>query len=215
MTSSVDHPEMVDAQVLIYASLPTRKLTRDAGLLALHQTSLALVRRLPVVRVSAIAWLEFLRLLRTDERTAMETVLQKVVVERMDRRVAEFADELLRHRREKEAVCDRCLGTSRSAKCPKCGKFYSAQQRLNDALIVATAEVIESVKTLYSYDSGILELASYCKSCTIERPQSDTPLLDPATNRALASAIGTPHLASVPVSDLGSPASDDSDPDGT
>ena len=213
MTSAVDHPEMVDTQVLIYASLPTRKLTHDPGLLACNESSLSLVRRLPVVRISAIAWLEFLRLLKTDERKAMEPILQKVVVERVDRRVAEFANELLRHRREKEPVCERCLGTSRSAKCPKCGKVYSAQQRLNDALIVATAEVIETVKTLYSYDSGVLELANYCKSCSVERPQSDTPLLDPSANRALASAMGAPRLVTVPVSELGSPATEDSDPE--
>jgi hypothetical protein len=118
MTALVEHPEMVDTQVLIYASLPTRKSSRDPGLLALHQTSLTLLRRLPVVRVSAIAWLEFLRLLRPDERKAMQPVLEKVVVERVDRRIAEFADELLRRRRDREAVCERCLGTSRSAQCP-------------------------------------------------------------------------------------------------
>lgn len=213
MTGSVEHPEMVDTQVLIYASLPTRRPSRDPGLQALHQTSLTLLRRLPVVRVSAIAWLEYLRLLKPDERKTMQPVLDKIVVERVDRRVAEYADELLRHRREKESVCERCLSTVRSAKCPKCGRSYSAQQRLNDALIVATAEVIETVKTLYSYDSGVLELGSFCKSCRVERPQSDTPLLDPAANRALASAISGPRL--VTVSDLGTPADDDSDAEGS
>jgi len=196
MTSPVESPEMVDTMVLVLASMTTVKASRDPATQVMHQTSLDLLRRLPVVRVSAIAWCEFLRLLKPDEEKRMSPILQKVVVERVDRPIVEFAARLLNDRRNAEAICDRCLGSERSEKCTKCGKVYSAQQRLNDALIVSTANVLETVETLWSFDKGAIELGRYCNSCSVQRPQSDLPLLEYAANKR-------PHLASVPPSEFG------------
>jgi hypothetical protein len=56
MTSPVESPEMVDTMVLVLASMTTVKASRDPATQVMHQTSLDLLRRLPVVRVSAIAW---------------------------------------------------------------------------------------------------------------------------------------------------------------
>jgi predicted nucleic acid-binding protein len=212
MTVPVECPEMVDTLVLVYASMTTSRTTKDPAAGARHETCLDLLRRLPSVRVSAIAWLEYTRLLRPDEYQRMEPILRKVVVERLDRPIVEFAGELLRKRRATEHVCPRCLGSDRSETCAKCGKRYSAQQRLNDALIVSTAQVLETVETLWSFDGGVHELGRYCASCQVRRPQSDTPLLDPEENRALAAASGTSRLVSVPPSSLGTAAADDDEP---
>jgi hypothetical protein len=55
-------------------------------------------------------------------------------------------------------------------------------------------------------------VGGYCKSCSVERPQSDTPLLEPTANRALSSSTRAPRL--VTVSDLGVPADDDNEAEG-
>jgi predicted nucleic acid-binding protein len=209
MISPVESPEMVDTQVLVYASMATARTSRDPGIQGMHQTSLDLLHRLPVIRVSVIAWFEFIRLLRTEDEKRMAALLEKVVVERVDRPIVEFAATLLKERRAAEKVCDCCLGSARSEKCTKCGKAYSAQQRLNDALIVSTANVLETVKTLWSFDRGVLELGTYCKLCDVQRPQSDIPLFDPEANPAIGASLKRSHLASVPVSQLGTEARDD------
>jgi len=56
-------------------------------------------------------------------------------------------------------------------------------QRLNDALIAATAESLNDVDTLYTFDRGILELATHVKRVRIEEPPVGYgPLFDPPSS---------------------------------
>jgi len=212
MSAAVECGEMVDTQILIYATYTSAKKSKDAEITTRHQTSLELLQRLPAVRVSAVAWFEFLRGLRADERKKMEPILAKVVVERFDGPIAEVANELLLKRtgsREGPA-CMRCLSTKNSETCPKCSRTYSAQQRLNDAIIVATAQVIGTVDTLWSYDRGVIELGRFAADCKVSQPQSSTPLFDPQQNKAILTAIGGGAAPVIPFKKLGTKADDES-----
>jgi ribosomal protein L40E len=89
-------------------------------------------------------------------------------VEAVDGAAADLAVKLLAQRNTNEKVCSRCLGADSGHKCTKCGRSVSAQQRLNDAMIAATADV--RAVTLYAFDTGVLSFTQYVGRCRIERP---------------------------------------------
>lgn len=191
--------EMVDTMVLIYATTKDPSPDMSAQVAA----SIALLNRLTLVRVSAVAWMEFVRGNSKSDETALTAVQNKIVVEPLDGRVASVAGDLLKRHRATADVCPRCLNHRRkSSACPKCGLHLPQNFRLNDAMIFATAAVLPDVDTLYSYDDGIVTMSKLVAGCEVKEPPNPSgPLFDPRVNPKMSDAqvfeMPASHLAVV------------------
>jgi predicted nucleic acid-binding protein len=161
--------EMVDANVLSYGVIggPDDK---DLQRRECHFASRALIERLASVRVSAIAWAEFKRILRPAEVQRADALLKSTYIEKVDAAVVDAATKLLNDYRRVEKVCPTCYGSEESSPCKTCKRMLSRQQRLNDSFILATAVVLPDVATLYTYDQGIKELAKHTGGCDVKQP---------------------------------------------
>jgi len=202
---------MVDTNVVIYAMRMHRKDDDDL-LVEMTTDSVAALRSLDVLVVSAVTVTEIMRGMRPDEleRNDIQAVLSSWTVLSLDAPAAAFAAELLSKRGEAEKTCRRCLIAAKDHKCPLCGNAVPASKRINDAMIVATAETNPAIKTLYAYDNGVLSFAQYVSNCAISRPPSTRGALwewaktQPLSNPAPASPPPTP--SNQPGSSTGQPS---------
>lgn len=159
---------MVDTQILIYALRAARKGdSRDVKTLSLSSQHLLATH--PRACVSAISVVEVLRGLKDDEAQTFTDLLRKIEVRAVSAPISIRAHELLSARGKAETLCSKCLNTLKASPCGKCQAQISRQQRLNDALIVATAEQARDVEVLYTNDNGVLSLAKFVSSLRIER----------------------------------------------
>lgn len=162
---------MVDTNVLIFAF---RKAKPKDGpdLRMWTDASRELLKQMTVVRVSAVAWMEFVRGLRDEESANGSALLAKIRPEAVDGPIVERAVALLRARKLKERLCTRCNNAMSAAPCPGCKRLVSSKQNLNDAIIVAAAELTEDVDTLYCYDTGVHDFVPYLDSsrCKLLKP---------------------------------------------
>lgn len=169
---------MLDTQVLVYAVRKPRK-GDSPETVDLTRRSQALVHSQPTITISAITTMEFLRGVRPDEREAAEALLAKTEAEMVDHRVAEHAHRLMAKRVGSRRVCERCLGAHDEHPCKVCKRLVSNDQRLRDALIIATADLLPDVSTLYSFDGGVLAYTSDVNRVAIAKPASaDGPLFE-------------------------------------
>jgi len=167
---------MVDTQVLSFALVT--EAPRDPKLARMQRDSAALVKSLAEVRVSAVVVLELMRGPPTVvEKVRGSGILDLLHVEPIDAAISLLAADLLEMARNRKNTCPRCLNIAGATACPKCGQQVSHQQKTHDALIVATASVLGDVKTLYSYDPGVLELGEFLKNIAVGHPPNlDGPL---------------------------------------
>lgn len=178
---------MVDTNVLIYACAHPRN---DPLHRSLCEKSTILVKQLEIVRLSAITWMEYQRRAKPHEQERLRSFYTKLRVLSVDARIAQVAIDLIDRRGDKkEKFCSECLSAVAWAPCSACGRNKSAQQRLNDALVVATAECTGDVKTLYSFDGGVLSLGKHARDCIVRDPPNvHGDLWDPKVNPAFAAA---------------------------
>jgi predicted nucleic acid-binding protein len=164
---------MVDTNVVIYA-MRRPKPSDPQDLKDMLAASDALIRALPSIRVSALTVVEIQRGLRPNERSleSVRALFSRFQVEPADGAAADLAVKLLQQRNANESVCPRCLGTANDHKCARCGRVASSQQRINDALIAATADtrITPAVPVLYAFDTGVLAFKPYVSQCRIEQP---------------------------------------------
>jgi hypothetical protein len=162
---------MVDTHVLILGCR-TPKPKDDERIKAKCAAARALLVQLPEIRLSAVAWFEFNRALRDHERTWLERLRGKLFVEAVDVRVIDRAVDLFNKRRKVTAICRECLGALVSHPCKGCGNAVASTQRINDAIIVASADVHDSVSVLFSDDDGVHDFALDVdpRSCNVQRP---------------------------------------------
>jgi predicted nucleic acid-binding protein len=156
---------MVDTMVLSYAFVAEAPVDDDHK--QKKQASQVLLMSMEVVRVSAITWIE---LCRVVEPESLGPLREQILVEAVDAAIAEQAARILNKFRASEDVCRKCLSSTRSGRCA-CGRVVSRHQKVNDALILATAEQLAQVDTLFTYDGGILELGHYVE-CDVRKPPS-------------------------------------------
>ena len=96
------------------------------------------------------------------------------------REIMERAAELLRLEAPVGERCARCLASEAEDVCGRCGRPSSAQRRVSGAIVVATAELLPDVATLYTYDPGIAAFAPVVVGCRLAPPPSAYgPLFDP------------------------------------
>lgn len=169
-------PSMVDTQVLSFA-IVTEPPT-DSKLARMQRDSKALVSSLDEVRVSSVVLLELMRGPPTVvAKVRASGILDLLHVEPIDAAISLVAADLLEMARNRKNTCPRCLNVAGATACPKCGQQVSHQQKTHDALIVATASALADIKTLYSYDPGVLELGGFVKNVTVVFPPNlDGPL---------------------------------------
>lgn len=137
-----------------------------------HDASQQLLKRMPVIRVCAIAWMEFVRGLRPPEKEAERRLYGKIQVEVVDGAVSDRAVRLLAARNLREGLCPHCRNALKATPCPRCHRLISSKQNLNDAIVVATAEILEDVDVLYCYDDGIKDFEQHLApgSCRLAQP---------------------------------------------
>ncbi len=168
--------EMVDTMVLIYGMRTARP--KDApAVLSMMQKSKHLLRQYSPLRVSVISTLEFLRGLKPADEAAARPLLDGLMGEAVSPAAAQRASDLLSKRVYTKHACHECSNLLVGHPCKKCGKHVASVQRMNDALITATAEVLEDVDILYTFDRGILDFAGDVTNLRIMEPPSiDGPL---------------------------------------
>ena len=170
---------MVDTNVLVYAT--RRPRAKDAPEVAdLTRRAKHLIAKLDPIRISSISMLEFLRGLRADEQEAGAELLSRTEAEAVDAVIATRANELLTRRVSSLPACALCFNAKTAATCKGCKRLVGAEQRLRDALIVATADILRDVDVLYTFDGGVIAFGEDAKGVSIQRPDSaDGPLFNP------------------------------------
>ncbi|NUQ74458.1 MAG: hypothetical protein HUU21_12955 [Polyangiaceae bacterium] len=163
---------MVDTNVLVFGCR-TIKPTDADDLKGWCADSKALLHAQPFpIRVCAVAWMEFLRGHRAEEQASLSAISRKIVIEPVDGSVVERAVALLKARNITEKRCRKCQTWDKATACDLCKRFVSAKQNLNDAIIAASAELHDTVDTLYCYDGDAAEFGPYMDAgkCAIRRP---------------------------------------------
>src|SRR5579863_6739924 len=162
---------MVDTNVVIYAMRSARAGDKPAFAEMLTDSK-SLLRGLDAIRVSAVTVVEVMRGLRPAERANenVKALFDRFQVEALDGSAADLAVKLLEKRNTNEKICPRCLGSDSEHKCEKCARTASSQQRVNDAMIAATADTRPDISVLWAFDSGVIAFAPYVTRCRIERP---------------------------------------------
>lgn len=174
---------MVDSQVLIYAMAYAVGFDDEQ-----HGDkpwrSFSLVDTAETVTVSAITWFEVRRTTSESQAEILTRWQSRIEILPVDARVASRAAALIEAARAKGVVCPRCLGLKPPVTCSACGSQRSKQQRTHDTIIVAGAAVDPSIRTLYSFDGGVLKLGELVEDeVSVKEPPPVEEQLDlPATS---------------------------------
>lgn len=172
---------MIDSQTLIHA-INKPELTDADKPETDRAKAIHLVGLLPVVRVSAITWMEALRNIRDDERPKFEQLRERIQVLAPDEMVIEKAIELMRAKVKpwETKLCRACLHPADAHKCASCGHLISNDQRMHDYIIAATADLSTEVEILYTFDRKILALGAerLIRPRVLEPPHTAGALFD-------------------------------------
>lgn len=120
-----------------------------------------LLSTLPVIRVSAITWLEVKRKMRDEERPEFERLSNRCWVHPIDAEVVDAAIDIMKSRIKVwgQDYCGTCNNPASEKKCGGCGNLVNVGQRWNDYLVAATAHIAnDDVSELYSLDAKVLNL---------------------------------------------------------
>src|SRR5262245_47581245 len=169
-------PVMVDTALLFYAAkipasrkpLPPEDEARIADMQRGSREALA---ELDDIRISAMSYLEFTRNLSEPERRRIAPMLGKLDPMPVDARVSDRAAELLRAHRRSPDVCPRCLVSTHSRSCTACGLRRVGADRIQDFIILATADVTPDVLVLLTFDRGMIEIGRSLSNVRVESPQ--------------------------------------------
>ena len=149
---------MIDTNVLVYLISEEPDPATDPDEHAKWLASRELVALVGQVVVSAIVWFE---IHNVTQDPGVDPVADRLVrvqrnlfVEPLDLDVAETAPSLLNH-----DYCQTCYSHAEDKTCGECGHLIGKALRLNDAMIVAHAELLPDVDTLYTYDGGMIKMA--------------------------------------------------------
>lgn len=195
---------MVDTMILVYATKASAN-TKDPEIKERRATSISVLTNLKLVNISAITWMEYLRGQTPEQAKALEPFRDKLFAHAVDPKIAAYAADLMRKYRA-SGVCPTCLNSKKSHQCTACGAKRSQFVRLNDAIILATAQLSADIDRLYTFDGGLLELASHIPGSKAEIPPHPSgDLFDAKVNPALSKSSKTgavisfgPGLAAVP-----------------
>ena|GEM_PF-3064429 len=183
----------IDAVVLIHAlGVAMRRIGESHPVWEQARASHHFVEEAQEIRMSAVAWFEIWRGMERQQSSAIISWRSRIHIQPIDARTAQRASELYGAVRRSGKVCERCLGFLPASKCASCGAQGSRQQRENDILIVAGADVDSDVDVLYTHDAGMQALAQFVHGMRIIPPPRP-----PAEQLPLAGATPIAH-ANIP-----------------
>jgi predicted nucleic acid-binding protein len=171
-------PVLLDTMVVIHAIRPPT--AKDpAKWVEARQRSQVVIAKENDFRLSAVSVLEIERGLRPGEQGPWAKLVAGINVLSVTGAIALHAGELLRKKQGQSSTCIKCLNAKDSHVCAKCNSLVSVQRNLHDALIAATADLHESIDTLYSADGGVLAFADFVAGARIiGLPNADGPLFE-------------------------------------
>jgi hypothetical protein len=137
------------------------------------RSSRVLLDRIDAV-LSSVSLTEFVRVMGPENEAAVRYVEKSIHVIGLQRGAAQLAGSLLNQLRRRQDICPRCFNARDSAACPGCQRQVSAQQKIIDAMIVATAELAPDIDVLFSFDAGMHAFLPLLTACDIREP----PLFD-------------------------------------
>jgi hypothetical protein len=173
---------MIDTNVLVFASQGAtlkprskseeKQFERNARDMSRYYDVCAkLLNRLATVKVCAVTIIEFRRSVHKQHIEWFDALLPRLRVVQIDGEIAMKSSELLRSRDSSvEKVCRKCLSSLNEHVCGKCNLRVSSYRRINDATIVAAAEIDEDTEVLYSFDGPIHSFQPQLKQCLIRSP---------------------------------------------
>lgn len=170
-------PSMVDVMVCCYAwGVQSGQITQADQHWEKAQASLALWRDLEDVSVSAITWFELHRGNQAAHADQMTRLRKHVKVYPIDTRVAERAAQLEAAARKSVTICTKCYAPLKSAPpCSVCNNYRSVARWANDIIMVATADVVTEIDTLYTCDGGVVTLGQFVKNVIVREPPTPPP----------------------------------------
>lgn len=169
MSLGDDNRRMIDTMIMILA-LRVSSDSKNADLKERRAICLDVIGRLKTVHISSISWFEYQRGRRPEEEAALSKWQNKLFIHPVTAPVAEHAAELMRKYRAGGGVCTKCLNSRKSTICKVCGGKRSATARINDALILSTAQLSTDVDTLYTLDDALLELSGHLPNSKASLP---------------------------------------------
>jgi len=172
---------MIDTMVLSFGITNPKDSGLDEELREKVRSSIFLIKNSgDNIAISSITWLELLRCLDKKQEKKCKSLLgNKIRIEGVDGRVAEKAVNLISEIQKSPDFCNKCLIPKKRENCKHCGLPTAGLSRINDLIIIATAEVNSDIKELYTYDEPMIKLQQYIKNCKISKPPScDGPLFE-------------------------------------
>jgi hypothetical protein len=173
---------MVDTMILTFAlkAPPVSDSAAVNNFQVMKSNSLNLLNQLEVIHVSALCWMEFKRVNRFSEaeKKVLASYENRVFVHALEAPMSEAAAELLQKHRSKAGVCPRCLNSKDASPCPGCKSLKGKSFKVMDALTVATASATDGIDVLYTYDDGMIQLASLIGLVSKRPPDKDGPLFE-------------------------------------
>lgn len=182
----------IDAVVLIHAlGVATRNIGESHPNWEQARACHHLIEEAEALRMSSVAWFEVMRGMDRKQLAFVSGWRSRIVIQPLDARTAQRASELYRSARNSNKFCERCYGLLPATKCARCGSQTSRQQKENDILIVAGADVDAEVDVLHTYDGGMQALGEFVTSVRIIAPPRPpavqlplaTPIADANTPR--------------------------------
>lgn len=184
---------MVDTLVLGYAIFaPAVSDSADSRAQNMREDSRALLNQLQIIHISAITWIELRRMrrLHPNDQALLAEYKRRFYIHPVDPAIAESSADLLENFVKTPGVCPRCFSFKGSDPCPKCKAMRSRTSRINDAIVVATANEVTQVEALYTYDGGMLVMAKDVSGCKVMRPpHRDGPLFAHGEEKTNADSV--------------------------
>jgi predicted nucleic acid-binding protein len=182
MSGDKVHParSMVDTMVLSYA-IKAPPVSSDSEIQEMRENSRTLLNQLQEIHVSAVCWLELKRISKfsEDEQKILDGYKNRIFIHSIDAAVAESAAALMAKHRSRAGVCPTCLNSKESLPCKKCKAKTAKSVKINDAITVAVADILEQIEVLYTYDGGMIDLGKFVDGCKVRRPPNrNGPLFD-------------------------------------
>ena len=160
---------MLDAVVLIHAlGVAMGRITSSSAYWKDAAASHDLVEHADALALSAVNWYEVMRGMDKAQTAAIKNWGFDILP--VDARVAQRAAKLYQAARSSPKFCPRCLGPVKAVACTGCGNIRAEAQRSNDIVMVATADAASDVRTLYTWDGGVIALGHHVENVKVQRP---------------------------------------------
>jgi len=153
--SAHKQPPMFDSDIVIDAIEGICHKTTDTACAAFE-----LLKSCERFCISAVTTFELMHTENPEQRRIFGQL--SLEEHALTRQISNLAADIANHARIEGMICEKCWAMLPTRTCKHCNGQVARQQRINDILIAATAEV-HRVPTLYARDGGMIELGKLGK----------------------------------------------------